>query len=188
MPLTPAKSLASLSSGLLARKGQARPAMRSQGFGTYAAQPLEDLGWNDMGQGPAPSTDAGHCDNALSDAEILAQHLTDTPHIDFPAIPKPAVLIAREALAEQIAAPPAAVKPVSVATATRLRRETAHKGNAAFTLRLNADRHLRLRLASAITNRSAQALVAQALDELLSTLPEVEILVAQLPPAKGRTK
>lgn len=49
------KAFASLSSGLLARKGAARPAMRPQGFG--GAQPgtgtgLEDLGWNDMGFEP----------------------------------------------------------------------------------------------------------------------------------------
>ena len=46
------KPAASLSSGLLARKGQARPAMRRQD----AAGP-DDLGWNDMGTGagaPAP--------------------------------------------------------------------------------------------------------------------------------------
>src|SRR5690242_12587986 len=35
---------ASLSSGLLARKGSAKPAMRPQGFTS-----IEDLGWNDMG-------------------------------------------------------------------------------------------------------------------------------------------
>jgi len=45
------KPFASLSSGLLARKGAARPAMRPQGFGQGAAG-LEDLGWNDMGFEP----------------------------------------------------------------------------------------------------------------------------------------
>ena len=42
------KPFASLSSGLLARKGAARPAMRPQGFGQIGGN-LEDLGWNDMG-------------------------------------------------------------------------------------------------------------------------------------------
>lgn len=184
----PFNGLATLSSGLLARKGHARPAMRSQGFGGFAAsvQPLDDLGWNDMGAVDGPS-----------DAAIVAQHLAGgASEPVFPDVPLPAVLIERAALAAEIAPAPTppvpepavAVKPVSVATATRLRRETAHAGKAAFTLRLDADRHLRMRLASAITNRSAQALVAQALDQLLSTLPEVEILVAQLPPATRRTK
>ena len=45
------KTFASLSSGLLARKGAARPAMRPQGFGQIGAT-LEDLGWNDMGFEP----------------------------------------------------------------------------------------------------------------------------------------
>src|SRR3978361_2260602 len=48
---------ASLASGLLARKGGAKPAMRPQGFNGFAngglgsgtGGSLEDLGWNDMG-------------------------------------------------------------------------------------------------------------------------------------------
>src|SRR5512132_4185887 len=49
------KAFASLSSGLLARKGAARPAMRPQGFGQGGAG-LEDLGWNDMGfEAPKPA-------------------------------------------------------------------------------------------------------------------------------------
>src|SRR3954471_7098528 len=51
------KPYASLSSGLLARKGGAKPAMRPQGFNSFAngglgggmGGSLEDLGWNDMG-------------------------------------------------------------------------------------------------------------------------------------------
>lgn len=47
------KPAASLSSGLLARKGHARPAMRPQGFvgasHTHNAS-VDDLGWNDMGE------------------------------------------------------------------------------------------------------------------------------------------
>ena len=46
------KAFASLSSGLLARKGAARPAMRPQGFGGQVGAGLEDLGWNDMGFEP----------------------------------------------------------------------------------------------------------------------------------------
>ena len=58
------KAFASLSSGLLARKGAARPAMRPQGFGQVGSG-LEDLGWNDMGfEAPkpalAPVRDADH--------------------------------------------------------------------------------------------------------------------------------
>ncbi|MDB5722871.1 MAG: hypothetical protein JWP15_3489, partial [Alphaproteobacteria bacterium] len=42
------KSYASLSSGLLARKGGAKPAMRPQSFTNFSSN-IEDLGWNDMG-------------------------------------------------------------------------------------------------------------------------------------------
>ena len=41
-----AKPIASLSSGLLARKGAARPAMKPQGFGQMGGGNLEDLGWD----------------------------------------------------------------------------------------------------------------------------------------------
>ena len=50
MMLAAARPFASLSSGLLARKGQARPAMRRQ---TTLAEAGDDLGWNDMGE-PLP--------------------------------------------------------------------------------------------------------------------------------------
>ena len=43
------KPLASLTATLLARKGQARPAMRPQGFGGFNPATFDDLGWNDMG-------------------------------------------------------------------------------------------------------------------------------------------
>ena len=159
--MTVLRPLASLSPALLARKGAARPAMRPQGFslsGAASSPPVDDLGWNDMGLNEGGAAN-------LEPAAI------------------PIVLVEREALAEAIEAP-AAVRPVSVATATRLRRETAHAGKAALTLRLDADRHLRMRLASAISNRSAQQLLTQALDALLTSMPTVEALVAQLPPAK----
>ena len=54
---TEAKPFASLSSGLLARKGAARQAMRPQGFG-QGGHGLEDLGWNDMGFEPPKAADA----------------------------------------------------------------------------------------------------------------------------------
>jgi hypothetical protein len=162
--------LAALSSGLLARKGQARPAMRPQGYAGFAA-PADDLGWNDMGtaapEAPAPVS--------VPAPAVLAE--------------LPPVLVEREALATRVELPVPAdrvLKPVSVATATRIRKETAHKGKAAFTLRLDAERHLRLRLASAIADESAQILMTEALDAFLTTMPEVEALVEALPAAKRR--
>jgi len=175
--------LASLSSGLLARKGQARPAMRPQGYAGFHPGG-DDLGWNDMGGGVPPP------------APVPAPVPVPVP-VPAPAPDLPAVLVEREALAAQVETPPApppepvrAARPVSVATATRIRRETdaAHKKGAksAFTLRLDGDRHLRLRLASAVADRSAQQLMIEALDAFLHTMPEVDALVAALPPAKRR--
>lgn len=184
------KPMASLSSGLLARKGQARPAMRSQAFGGFGAAPghgIEDLGWNDMGS-PEPV-------QPIQPAQPAAEAVLPVAPDPVPAHavaaqesgsdePVPTVLVQRELLSAQIASPQA-VKSVSVATATRIRRETQHGGKAAFTLRVDAERHLRLRLASAITNRSAQDLVTEALDALIGAVPEVQALIAQLPRAKA---
>lgn len=167
-----AKPTASLSSGLLARKGQAKPAMRPQAL-THPATP-DDLGWNDLGW-----NDLG------SPAPIDPIDPAARPELNAPL---PPVLREREALAQEVAAGPAPVsRPVSANTVARMARETAaKKTKAAFTLRLDADRHLRLRLASAVRNQSAQALLIQALDAFLTTVPEAEVLASQLPRAKGR--
>ncbi len=182
-----AKPTASLSSGLLARKGQARPAMRPQGY-HQTGMNLEDLGWNDMGDPP--------------EQEVVPVAIAQEVPVAETA-PVPPVLIEREMLREEIAAAEEAaveaeveveaevvvaapIKSVSIATAERLRREVrACKPKAAFTLRLDLDRHLRLRLAVATRNRSAQALVTDALDALLNSMPEVEALASQLPALKS---
>ena len=59
---------------------------------------------------------------------------------------------------------------------------------AAFTLRLDADRHLRLRLACAVTGRSAQLFVTAALDQALAEIPEIEALASRVPAASGKRK
>src|SRR5918994_7216434 len=60
------KVFASLSSGLLARKGAARPAMKPQGFGQMGGGggSLEDLGWNDMGFEPPRPVDGAVRDDS----------------------------------------------------------------------------------------------------------------------------
>jgi hypothetical protein len=145
------------SSSLLARKGMARPAMRSAEpgaqAGTQAGDSGDDLGWNDMG-----------CS------------------VDTPAVP--AVLVERAALKIGIETRSSAVNPVSVdASGTGRKSAVKSKGaRVAFTLRLDADRRSRLRVASAATGCSAQALVTQALDAFLQSFPEVDARVARLPP------
>ena len=77
--MSEAKTFASLSSGLLARKGAAKPAMRPQGFGQTGAG-LDDLGWNDMGySAPQPAVVASWDDTrrvtpaALTPPPVLRQ-------------------------------------------------------------------------------------------------------------------
>lgn len=192
-----AKPLASLSGGLLARKGAARPAMRPQGYASLAptSQQLEDLGWDDMGAEPvpAPTMPAQLTPMAVAEVErppvlvereALAQVIT-TPveQVTQPIVEQPVEQLPNPAVASALEAPRVTYS-VSVATAGRLSRETAHLGRSAFTLRLDAGRHLRLRLASALAHRSAQQLVQHALDQFLATLPEVDALVTQLPEQK----
>ncbi len=193
-----AKPFASLSSGLLARKGQAKPAMRPQGFLGMSPVQTDDLGWNDMGYDaayddmppmdavPAPVQAPVHAEvpPVVRQREMLGERFPAEP-VEPAAEPAPAAT-APEPIAE--VAPPVAVRPVSDGTLKRLGRETkAKKGaKAAFTLRLDTDRHLRLRLASAVTNRSAQNIVSDALDAYLGELTELDGLVERVPGRRTR--
>ena len=163
------KPLASLTSGLLARKGAAQPAMRRpvMGFvrqaGSAALQ--DDLGWNDMGfdvNEPEPVPAESRTPVGLS------------PMAPVPAAaPVPAVVVEREDLAERMTEVVKQSAPTAYAA--------ARGRKAAFTLRLDADRHLKLRLACAVAGRSAQQMVTQALDTFLDSLPEIDRLAQQLP-------
>src|SRR3954469_3472497 len=196
-----AKPFASLSSGLLARKGAARPAMRPQGF-AQGANGLEDLGWNDMGFEPPKAAeaprDADH--DAFGDdvVEHPRSHPTGLTPIGSPVHDQQAEIADRfngaddeedagddeidqtaeiyEPEAEEVPATPAVVAaPLAVPAlrrAPRLRAAAGSKGKAAFTLRLDPDRHLKLRLACAVDGRSAQQIVTDALDQLLERMPE----------------
>lgn len=176
MGLIGSKPLASLSSGLLARKGHAKPAMRPQLFNPAAA-PLDDLGWNDMGPAPASAVEEA-LPPVLVERDALAARMEE------PA-PETVLTIAP---AMQVGIAPAVEVGIAPAVAAEIGRESAAqtaRGKAAFTLRLDPSRHLRLRLASAVTHRSAQAVVAEALDRFLATMPEVEALAARLPAEKA---
>jgi hypothetical protein len=177
-----ARPYASLSSGLLARKGAAKPAMRPQGF----AGGFEDLGWNDMGapDGPTAPVPVEHIPSSIA-------ALTPLPKGEDNAVAAQQRAIA-ETFEEAVEAAVETVEPAPVAErapaeVVRLpkRQAVAAGKKAAFTLRLDGERHLRLRLACAVTGQSAQQLVAGALDEFLATLPEIDALAAQLP-AKRR--
>lgn len=174
------KPLASLTSGLLARKGAAQPAMRRpiMGFGAFggavgSAALQEDLGWNDMG------FDVTQPEPLPEEARSVAGL---TPMTAVPAAaPIPAVVTEREELAERIAEVATPAKSVKPKKAKAAPVAIAKGRKAAFTLRLDADRHLKLRLATAIVGRSAQQIVTEALDHYLASLPEVDRLAQQLP-------
>jgi hypothetical protein len=224
------KAFASLSSGLLARKGAARPAMRPQGFGQIGGN-IEDLGWNDMGFEPPKPTiaavrDSDHDAFGESLPEPAVRHpLAGLTPLGASAAPSPvhnqqAELAERFAghdlapgeeddfdpTAEPLEAPTATIEPVVAEAApvsepapvifaaaqreTRAaapRRSTSpraapgSKGKAAFTLRLDPSRHLKLRLACAVTGRSAQLLVTDALDQLLGSMPELDGMAERAP-------
>jgi hypothetical protein len=155
---------ASLSPTLLARKGGAKPAMRPQNTagvtsGKDAAANLEDLGWNDMGEDPAPPARVVRMNGA----------------VEAGAPPAPAGSPVRATL-ERIQAKldaPAAPRAAARKAANDSRR-------AAFTLRLDQERHLKLRLACTVRGRSAQQIVTDALDHLLAQMPEIDSLAAQV--------
>ena len=85
--------------------------------------------------------------------------------------PIPALVAAPEPT--PIPAPAPAPKPVRLPAAQSARR-------AAFTLRLDADRHLKLRLAATMQGVSAQALVTEALDRLLAEYDDLDVIANHL--------
>jgi hypothetical protein len=196
------KPFASLSSGLLARKGAAKPAMRPQGFGQMGVS-MEDLGWNDMGH-PTASAPLNvvedepreHVPSSIAALTPAPRNASETPAGEEQVAP-PVVVEQQRAIEARLAAPEAPAKPLAreaevVALAPRPKAPAAQvksvpaKAKAAFTLRLDEQRHLKLRLACAVSRRSAQNIVTEALDEYLSSLPELEALAGQVPAKLGK--
>jgi membrane protein involved in colicin uptake len=109
-------------------------------------------------------------------------------------VPEPVVEAEPEPVAAVVPAPAAAVAAPKrarstaevVAIADRQRRAPGAKAKAAFTLRLDADRHLKLRLACAVSHRSAQQLVTEALDVFLGSLPELDAMAGHVPASAKR--
>lgn len=145
-------SFASLNPTLLARKGGAKPAMRPQLAATISALPVaaNEAALEDLGW-----NDLGE------DAEL---HSADIVELTPP--------MGRRAEISR-------VKPSGAQTKPRIKAKDQGK-RAAFTLRLDAERHLKLRLASTIRDMSAQEIVTAALDALLDTMPEVNALASQV--------
>ena len=77
-------------------------------------------------------------------------------------------------------APAPVVLPKAIKPAPARSKATAKGKRAAFTLRLDPERHLMLRLACTVRGSSAQQLVTDALDGLLAEMPEIAMLAAQV--------
>lgn len=184
--MSSSRAFASLSATLLARKGGARPAMRSplqdhglqdHGGAALPSDPFNDLGWNDMGDQDAQVPVGA----AIPEAPVAKVAPPETQAV-VALEPAPAALLARKPVPAQIVpfvraaaaatAPAAAPRPASLDAGhdPRLVRRTRP---AAFTLRVDPDRHYRLRLACALQGRSAQALVTEAVDRLLDAMPDL---------------
>src|SRR3546814_21129487 len=74
------------------------------------------------------------------------------------------------ALSSGMVRKPALVPPVNGTKTPARRAAPGSKAKAAFTLRLENQRHLKLRVACAMSYRSAQQIVTVALDQFLDTL------------------
>jgi hypothetical protein len=167
------RPVASLTPTLLARKGGARPAMRPQvmplrQFENNAARQLDDLGWNDLGWNDMGWNDMGsEANEEASQPEQKSAEIVElNPGLELSAARLPAVLRQQAEIAQRVAKP---------------RRAAPSDGHrAAFTLRLDAERHLKLRLACVTGNRSAQQIVSEALDRLIAELPDVAELAAKV--------
>lgn len=256
------EKFASLSSGLLARKGAAKPAMRRQGFINPQGDVTEDLGWNDMGlEAPQPVNGDGHHGEApLPEVRKQRQELekglnesseesVETEDGEYPDIADHMVehhafepyesngktgltpmepdeaegdrreeddiqsvddgqAVGEETQEAEIAAEapdgvvPHGESPLSSKSTAPVAAQTPEgeqpkpgrkpeadkipaREKVAFTLRLDKERHLKLRLASAITNQSAQRLVTEALDRFLEEHPDVQSIAGQS--ADGKT-
>ncbi len=195
----------------LARPAMRRSTMLSSNGN--AAMSQEDLGWNDMGYDvdPDPTTpmdyDHGfHGANPLAAAVPEVKHqqdrladalfadlepqvgFDDEPQVGFDNFVEEPELVADAPTLVTVTPEP--VTPLisrrggTDAPRSRARSKPGLKAKAAFTLRLDSERHLKLRLACAVRHQSAQQLVTDALDALLESMPEIGDLASHVPAKK----
>jgi hypothetical protein len=119
-------------------------------------------------------------DNPLVEAaSIDPAHLANHEPLQSPA-PAPAPAN-QQAPQSPLVAPkklkPAAKKSPSKSSVKTVGGESGKQARrAAFTLRLDTDRHLKLRLAATMQGMSAQALVTEALDAMLGDIDDLDAL------------
>jgi hypothetical protein len=146
------KPAASLTASLLARKGQARPAMRPGLMLTQPTQVIEPT---------------HHPDRLLVAEDVEPEAPAPRP------VAAIKVVATKPVKAEPELAPaeptPVVVAPAPVVSAPRA--APGQRARSAFTLRLDSERHLRLRLLCAHRHKSAQHMLIEALDAWLASNP-----------------
>jgi len=110
------------------------------------------------------------CDTEIDDDEATAFEAVADAYADA------------EDTAFTVSAPaPSPIVPKVPATQAIPAKRSASAGRrAAFTLRLDPQRHLKLRLAATMQGVSAQALVTDALDRLLAEIDELDAIAARV--------
>jgi hypothetical protein len=187
-----------------AMRPQIAPLVKDEAeLAALADEQLEDLGWNDMGE----NEPHGSADIVPINADLAAEDFAQGPG---PIVRRQQRRLEERVLAdaamtgpedcepeydaedenfygEDYAAAPEYVAQVSqpepVAPRSRPAAPvaaTASSRRAAFTLRLDADRHLKLRLAATMRGQSAQTLVTEALDRLLAEFDELDVIANHL--------
>jgi hypothetical protein len=149
MGMNDIRPYASLSGSLLARKGGAKPAMRPRPLSQGGM--LDDLGWDDMGEGaegPAehvPSSIAGLTPAPkapLAREEPIPVHAQQRALAEtFADVDGPEQRILSDEVVSALRAP--SEKPVAPQPQAAPKAAVSGK-KAAFTLRLDPERHLRL--------------------------------------------
>ena len=116
-------------------------------------------------------------DQDNQDADLIAAAQEELGWNELEAEGEPEILRQQSALVHHIAdSNIAAIKAAHNSNDLPARESR----RSAFTLRLDAERHLRLKLAATVCGESAQKLVTRALDQMLADMPEIENLAAHV--------
>lgn len=151
------KPAASLSSALLARKGAARPGQRYTQDMSFVEPVREAFQQDPIGpkfEHAVPEfTDVTQ--NAIANDVAPADQLIEPIDVELKdAEPQPLIWATKA--------------PLEKSQPLKVRLASGQKPRSAFTLRLDPERHLNLRLVSAHQHRSAQVIVTEALDRYLA--------------------
>jgi hypothetical protein len=187
-----------------AMRPQIAPLVRDEAeLAALADEQLEDLGWNDMGDheggadivpinGDVTADQIAHGygpivhrqqkrleERVLADAAMTGPD-DQEPEYDAEDEQEYCGENAGQDDFTPLAVEPVTAKPVVHAPAKTRASAAASGRRAAFTLRLDTDRHLKLRLAATMQGVSAQILVTEALDRLLAEFDELDVIASHL--------